>query len=203
MKNRGRNFSKPNSMAGFSLLEVLISIVVLCIGLLGMVGLQASSLQANREARLQSAGVALARELGETIRSNPAAAALATGNPYLVATTSPLAATTPSYCLSVGSSCADTNAIANAQLTEWLARVDAELPGARVAVCFDASPYDSAGQPEWACDPTNAGATLVIKIGWTRAAFSRGATAAGATAPPPDRATHPSVVLPLAVLSGS
>ena len=188
-------------MAGFSMLEVLISIVVLSIGMLGMVGLQASSLQANRESRLQAAGVALARELGESIRSNPDAASSATGNPYVLDRSAPLTAATSSYCLSVGSSCASSTDIANAQLTEWLARVNEELPSARVKVCFDATPYDSAGQPEWDCDPANAGGTLVIKIGWTRAAFSRGATAAGKEAPAADRATAPSVVLPLAVLS--
>ena len=184
------------------MLEVLISIVVLSIGMLGMVGLQASSLQANRESRLQAAGVALARELGESIRSNPEAASSATNNPYLLDSSAPLAATTPSYCLSVGSTCANSTDIANAQLTEWLARVDEEFPTARVKVCFDATPYDSAGQPEWECDPVNASGTLVIKIGWTRAAFSRGATAAGKAAPTADRASAPSVVLPLAVLKG-
>ena len=38
---------------GFSLVEVLVAIVVLSFGLLGMVGMQAFSLQSNREARLQ------------------------------------------------------------------------------------------------------------------------------------------------------
>ena len=42
-----RSFSKNR---GFSLLEVLISIVVLSFGVLGAAGLQATSLQANREA---------------------------------------------------------------------------------------------------------------------------------------------------------
>lgn len=54
--------------AGFSLIEVLVAIVVLSFGLLGMVGLQAASLQANRDARLQSTAILLARDLAEAMR---------------------------------------------------------------------------------------------------------------------------------------
>ena len=53
---------------GFSLIEILVSIVILSFGLLGIVGLQASSMKANREARLQSTGVKLAEEIAELIR---------------------------------------------------------------------------------------------------------------------------------------
>ena len=55
---------------GFTLVEVLISIVILSFGMLGMVGLQAGALQANREAKLQSVGTGVARELAETMRGN-------------------------------------------------------------------------------------------------------------------------------------
>jgi type IV pilus assembly protein PilV len=120
--------------SGFSLIEVLVSVVVLSFGLLGMAGMQAASLQSNREARLQSSAVVLARELAEMIRGNKLAGVLpAATNPYLGTFSSPLVATTPSYCLSVGATCtgstpaAIATAIGNAQMTEWLARVDAEL----------------------------------------------------------------------------
>ena len=49
--------------SGFSLLEVLISILILSFGILGMVGLQASSLQISREARLQASAVRFAEEM--------------------------------------------------------------------------------------------------------------------------------------------
>lgn len=150
---------RRSRFVGFSLVEVLVSIVVLSIGLLAMVGLQAYALQANREARLQSSAVALARDLAELVRGNrPASGG---GNPYLVDTKSPLAATAPAYCLSVGSYCATTDAIGNAEMTEWLARVDAELPAAKVVVCLDDSPYDSAGIARWPCASGGAGSTLV------------------------------------------
>ncbi len=51
----------PARQQGFSLMEVLVSIVVLSFGLLGMVGMQAAALQSNREARLQSSGRTVSR----------------------------------------------------------------------------------------------------------------------------------------------
>lgn len=157
---------------GFSLIEVLIAILVLSIGLLGMVGMQFASLQSNRDARLQSTAADLAREMAEMMRGNKAVAVQSgTSNPYLGDySSSPLAPSTTSYCLAVANhNCADNTEIARAELTEWLARVDAALPGARVVICRDDAPYDSSGKPQWAC--TNSGTSNpvnYIKIGWSR-----------------------------------
>lgn len=185
-------------ISGFSLVEVLVSIVVLSFGLLGMVGMQAAALKSNREARLQSSGVVLARELAEMIRGNKAVGVLTgTANPYLGSFTSPLTATTPFYCLNVGTTaCADATKVANAQMTEWLARVDAELPGARVAVCYDSAPFNANGIPQWTCG-TAAGGVITVKIGWTRGSTNRSATGAAAL----DVASTPVIIFP--VTSGS
>lgn len=156
---------------GFSLIEVLVSIVVLSFGLLGMVGLQATALKSNRDARLQSVGVSLARELAEMMRANPGVAALATNNPYYGQFSgASLPANSNGSCLDAGANCANATALANAQMTEWLARVGNALPGARVSVCLDAAPYDSGGLPQWACAAPTAAAQNVayIKLGWTR-----------------------------------
>jgi type IV pilus assembly protein PilV len=187
---------RPNRQRGFSLLEVLISIVVLSFGLLGMVGLQAAALQSNREARLQSTASLLARELAEMMRGNKDIALLAT-NPYLGNfATHPLAPAAASYCLNVATAttpCADATAIANAQMTEWLSRVESELPGARVTVCVDSAPFDSSGLPQWACTSTGTGATGVIKIGWTRGSTDRSQSGTQAL----EQAVRPSVTFPI------
>jgi len=181
--------------AGFSLVEVLVSIVVLSFGLLGMVGMQAAALQSNREARVQSSAVVMARELAETIRGNKAEGIKSSANnPYLGSFSSPMAVTTPSYCLNVATgttACTDATDIANAQMTEWLTRVDAELPGAQVDICFDSAPFDSSGLPRWTCD--NTGGVVVIKIGWTKGYTDRSKSGNDAL----ERATIPSVVLPV------
>lgn len=187
---------RPSSM-GFSLLEVLISIIILSFGLLGMVGLQAAAIQANRDARLQSSAVNLARELAEMMRGNKDISLLITGNPYVGNfNTSPMAAATPAYCLNVATGttpCANGTEIANAQMTEWLARVDSELPSPVVRVCVDSAPFDSSGVSRWVCDATGTGATTVIKIGWTRSVTDK--TQQGAASL--ERATKPSIVFPV------
>lgn len=197
--------------SGFSLIEVLVSVVVLSFGLLGMAGMQAASLQSNREARLQSSAVVLARELAEMIRGNKLAGILpAATNPYMGSFSSPLAATTPAYCLSVSATActgatpvAIATAIGNAQMTEWLARVDAELPGARVDICVDSAPFDASGLPRWAC--TAAGGVVVLKIGWTRGSTNRSLSVTPTASSPSalERATIPGVVLPLTAGDGA
>jgi type IV pilus assembly protein PilV len=193
-----RSTRRLNAASGFSLVEVLVSIAVLSFGLLGMVGMQAASLRSNREARLQSSAVVLVRELAETIRGNKIEGVKPTANPYVGSFSSPMAATTASYCLSVASSttaCTNTTDIANAEMTEWLARVDADLPGSRVAICFDSAPFDSSGMPRWACD--GAGGVMVIKMGWTRGSTDRTKSGNAALERTTDTASRPSIVLPV------
>ncbi len=187
----------PSKSAGFSMVEVLVSIVVLTFGMLGMVGMQAAALHSNREARLQSTAAVMARELAEMIRGNRRVGAALTSNPYLGSFSSPLVATTPTYCLnaSATSGCADTTAVANSELTEWLARVDAELPGARVVTCLDATPFDASGLPQWACSAS--GTTVVIKIGWTKSSTNKSITGAGAMELASGSASVPLIVVPV------
>ena len=196
MLNTEKNQHPVFSQTGFTFIEVLISIIILSFGLLGMVGLQAAALQGNRDARVQSTAVSLARELAEMMRSNKDLALTAT-NPYIGDFSSdPLSPAVASYCLNVGSlptTCIDKTAIANAQMTEWLTRVSNELPGAHIVVCVDSAPYDSAGKPRWPCDITGVGPTAVIKIGWTRASTDRTKTGAAAF----ERALIPSLVFPV------
>jgi type IV pilus assembly protein PilV len=190
---------------GFSLVEVLISIIVLSFGMLGMVGLQAASLQANRDSRLHSTAVRLGEEMGEMMRSNKATAVLTTAaaNPYLV---SSLTASSPNCGFPTSSAaCATAFAVAQRDVYEWLQRVNSELPGARVAICEDTTPYTSAGLPQWAC--SNSGGTMVVKIGWTRASTLTAATGTDATDTSTtntgafDKALRPAVVL--TVIAGS
>jgi type IV pilus assembly protein PilV len=190
---------------GFSLIEVLVSVIVLSFGLLGMVGLQAASLQANREARLQSTAVRLGEEMGELMRSNKITSIQNTeaANPYLI---SSMTATSPGcgYPTSAAG-CVTAEETAQRDVFEWLERVDSELPGARVVICQDATPQDTGGLPQWTC--SNSGGVMVIKIGWTRANTLKGATGTDATSTTDvnegafDKALRPAVIFP--VIAGS
>lgn len=182
-----------------TMIESMVAIVVLCFGMLGVVGLQAAALQSNKEARFQAAAVRYARELGELMRGNKdvAIATASADNPYLVEFTGTLpSAGTDCFA----GACPTTKEVAAFQIRDWLARLDAELPGARVSVCFDNAPYDAGGLPQWDC--SGGGGTTVVKIGWTqlttdRAAIGSSGEGSGGMA----RAVRPGVVL--AVLAGS
>lgn len=187
---------------GFALIEVLVAVVVLSFGLLGMVGMQAFSLQANRDAKVQAQALSLAKELAEMMRGNKGVATktAVADNPYLGSFTSPLTMAAPSYCLGVANAatgCTTAKDVASAQMTDWLARVDAELPEARVAICFDGAPYDAEGMPQWTCTANSADEIAVIKIGWTRAVTDRSQTGSAAFDRAADTGSRPYVVLPV------
>ena len=64
-----------NKNAGFTLIEVLIAMVVLAIGLLGLAGLQVTSLKNNQSAYNRSQATQLAYDLADRMRANVAGAA--------------------------------------------------------------------------------------------------------------------------------
>lgn len=193
---------------GFSLIEILVSIVILSFGLLGIVGLQASSMKANREARLQSTGVKLAEEIAELIRGNHSTASKtqATENPYLIDYKSTATnATSPACGIQGKAKCSDGAEIAARDIADWWSRVNNPLaggiPGARAVICFDSAPYDDdEGLPQWDC---NGGTTLAIKIGWTRSNILKGATGSDAANTSSvntgafDKALRPAVIIPV------
>lgn len=59
---------------GFTLIEILITVVILSVGLLGVVALQAESLKSGRTAILRNKAVALASDMADRMRSNRVAA---------------------------------------------------------------------------------------------------------------------------------
>lgn len=207
----------PACQQGFSLMEVLVSIVVLSFGLLGMVGMQAAALQSNREARLQSQAAGFARELAEMMRGNSgiSLSQSLTDNPYLIpdaaslgSTTGKRVSTSMNCYLFTGSrgNCETDNApsatvlpngpkkVATWEIADWRDRLEATLPGSKVVVCFDAAPYDNSGVPRWACSNPAGNDNVAIKIGWTRRSTDRLKTGDDAF----ERATVPSMVVSLA-----
>jgi type IV pilus assembly protein PilV len=177
------------AVRGFTLLEVLVAIVVLSFGVLGVVGLQAAALSANKEARFQSTAVALGRELADLMRGNKDVAVDpdAADNPYLGNFTGALPTANPTC-----TPCASPTEVAQFHMRDWMTRVQAALPGYRVRVCFDTAPYAADNLPQWDCTAPPAGTPgmAYVKIGWTRS------SAASAPGSSPDNA-RPAVILPL------
>ncbi|WCM94476.1 type IV pilus modification protein PilV [Acidovorax sp. NCPPB 2350] len=191
----------PRATRGFSLIEVLVAIVVLSFGMLGVVGLQAYAVQANRDARMQAQAANLARELAEMMRGNKAVGAKSTtaDNPYLVSLSGTMSSGPSEYCMIVSNAstgCTSATAVAAAEMTEWLTRLRAELPGARVVVCFDSAPYDSSGKGQWGCTTSSDG-IAVIKIGWTRNSTDRSATGTDVIQTATQQGSVPSLIFPV------
>lgn len=160
----------PNpEQSGFSILEVLIAIIILSIGMLGAVGMQATAMQANKETRNQAAAATFGKELAEKMRGNHTIAikTVAADNPYIFDTTLSSTTTVATFsvnCFSAG--CPVAKDAASWDVADWQGRVMSALPTPRVKVCFDKDPFDSAGKPRWAC--TNDGDVTVLKMSWTR-----------------------------------
>jgi type IV pilus assembly protein PilV len=119
-------------MAGFSMIEVLISLLVLCIGVLGMVSLQTHGLQLSQSANQRSTAVMLAQDLVEMMRSNPdatlnAANLFSNTSGYYKAAGSEFASTSVANCAGLDRS-AGGSAIASQDLGCWLQEVQSLLP---------------------------------------------------------------------------
>jgi type IV pilus assembly protein PilV len=67
MKNNPRIHAR---MAGVSIVEALVALVIISVGMLGIAGLYLSSMQAGRSANLRMQAVNLATDMGDHVRAN-------------------------------------------------------------------------------------------------------------------------------------
>lgn len=179
-----RNQSRTSEL-GFSLIEVLISILILSFGVLAMGGLQLAALKSNQIAGNTSQAATLAKDYTEMMRSNWTVSSntstVAGINPYLFdsSDTSTFTATPASVCQAATCSGAQ---MAELHVADWVDRVKIQLPLARVVVCRDPAPRNSDGSYRWSCG-TNDSGTVSIKIGWLdkRESIERGTTTVSVT----------------------
>lgn len=154
--------------AGFSLIEVLISILILAFGVLSMGGLQLATLRSVQSSANFSTAATLSKDYTEMMRSNLIVAnvtsTVAGLNPYLFDT-----ATTSTYAISPSVDCKTSvctaTQVSELHIADWADRVKNQLPGARAVVCRDPAPRNANGSYRWSCG-TNDGTAVTIKIGW-------------------------------------
>ena len=141
-------------IAGFTLLEVLVAVVVLSVGLLGLASLQVNGLRFNHSAYMRTQATLLAEELADRMRANrPGFIANNYDNPAgaLVA-----ACRTPVGCTALQ--------MAQNDVAEWQQSLAALLPNGQGVVCRDAVPIEAASTP--AAPSCDGGNTYAIKIWW-------------------------------------
>ncbi len=123
--NKASNFHHAQS-AGFSLIEVLVTVVIVSIGLLGIAGLQMSSLKNNDSSFLRSKSTIFSNDMIDYLRANRQQAIA--GN-YNIDLSSFSALSTPS----------GTPTIAETDRYRWFKQIDDNLPNAKAAINCDAN----------------------------------------------------------------
>lgn len=130
-----------NKNKGFTLIEVLIAMLVLAVGLLGLAGLQATSLGHNLSAYNRGQATQLAYDIAERMRANPSVA----GN-YLTTFMAPTAATcatndTPcTACTSAANSCTPAQLTVK-DLFEWNIALTSTLPSGTGTITITGAVY--------------------------------------------------------------
>lgn len=164
-----QNFPLSNrqKQVGFSLVEVLISMLILALGILAMGGLQLASLRSNQNSGKGAIAATLAKDYSEMMRSNTTVSnntsTAANINPYLFDTASATSFTTPPAVDCTVAVCTPAQ-IATLHVADWAQRVVGQLPNGRAVVCRDANPKNANGSNKWACD--DSGGMVTIKLGW-------------------------------------
>lgn len=155
--------------AGFSLVEVLVSIFVLALGVIGVAGMQLTALRTAQQSALRTTALQLASEMADRMRTNDSQMKLAgADNPFLRVDFPPRDGrhTAPDK-LCYASDC-NAEELAKFDIYEWEKQVKTALPGGRAVICRDAAPWDTAtGAFTWTCNAGSGdGASVVIKLGW-------------------------------------
>jgi type IV pilus assembly protein PilV len=119
---------------GFTLIEVLITVIVLAIGLLGLAGLQLNGLRFTHSAYQTSQATIAAYDIIDRMRVNRPAAE---GGDYDIALGATPAA---ANCTGAGANCAP-GTLADADLSEWKQSVAALLPSGDGAVQRNGSAF--------------------------------------------------------------
>lgn len=155
---------------GTSLIEVLVSLLVLSLGVIGAASMQLSALRTTQQSGYQTLAIELAAELANSIRVHSSGKGNG-NNPFLNVDYSALRDGEPSrpnkLCYGVKSNCNSTE-LAAFHIYELEKRLNSAFPTAHLRVCRDASPWDvQASAYKWECTESDAAALpLVIKLGW-------------------------------------
>ena len=143
--------------SGFTLIEVMVSVLVLSIGLVGVAALQGVSLKNTQSAFMRSQATALAYDIADRMRANVLSArtGLYDSDSY-----DPPAKVTA--CKST-TGCTAQN-MAEHDLAEWNAAIETYLPMGAGVVCVDSTPDDGVSAASAACD--GSGTQIAVKIWW-------------------------------------
>lgn len=154
---------------GFTLAEVLTSVFLLALGIVGAAGMQLQALRTAQQSAFQTHALSLATEIADAMRmtlSAPQSHALV--KPYLRIDFRAGKSTSGHAPACYVQVCTAEQLVAF-NIDQWQRRIEAGLPEARARICLDMQPRAPTAEPDWNCRlPANAGesAPIVVKIGW-------------------------------------
>lgn len=155
---------------GFALIEILVSLVIFAIGVLGTAGLQLATLRSSQFTSQAATATQLARDYEEIVQMVPSATISASEGitSFSALDTSVTSTANITECKGTSAACTPAQLTAY-MLNEWKNQVTTNLPAGRAVVCRDSAPKDTsgagAGLYHWTCD--NQGDMLMIKLGWS------------------------------------
>ena len=173
MKPKHTTMTKKRAR-GFTLLEVLITVVIFSVGLLGIAGLQMTGMKQTHNAHLRAVATMQAQDMADRMRANSAGV---TGGLYDTMPTSCSADCAANQCTSAE--------MAEYDMCEWKDAIEgttgvpALLPGAVAILCLDSSPApDDPDTTDWGTDDecTGTGNVFAVKLQWDERAISAGGT---------------------------
>ncbi len=129
------NLNQMKKQAGFTLIEILVSIVIGAIGLMGVARLQLVTMQNNSASQFRSIAIQLASDVFERMRTNQESVNAGAYNQPATAANA-TAYTSPSVSCSNSGSCTTAERAAT-DLAEVMAQARIVLPGGVIIVCID------------------------------------------------------------------
>lgn len=139
---------------GFTLIEVLVTVIILAVGLLGIAGLQVMGLRYNQSALLRTQATQCAYDMADRMRTNNLG--VAAGDYNLPASTAVPNCETITGCTPAQ--------MATNDMSVWSSVLSNTLPAGAGVVCLDSTPNDGLNNTSPACD--GSGSVYAIKIWW-------------------------------------
>jgi len=159
---------------GFTLVEILVTVLVLSIGLLGLAGLQVKSMKSNHSSYLRTQATIMAYDMIDRMRANPNA--VTTGvTDYVAQGTYTIDTSTDPYTVSSPTATANcsnttgctTTQMANTDVNQWRVDLATQLPGGVGVICLDDTTDPEADAGDLSDDKcSNSGNIYAIKIWW-------------------------------------
>jgi type IV pilus assembly protein PilV len=133
---------------GATLIESLVSLVILAIAVIGMLGVQVRTLMETNTAAGRTQAMLLIEDLSERIKANPGGYGALSDYTFTEASTPPAASCNTTPC--------NSTALANWDKTQWLANLKATMPNAKVETFISQNNNAVTGNRQ-----------LGVLIGWT------------------------------------